>query len=262
MKVIVKELQKIEKAEERLKVQAKKKNIPLWRTQLEEKIPSKVMYGLQKAFSTAFYIVFEKGTTLIEKTYDKDILEKDFKIKDFAMNLKGGRKEIIQIKNNVFSSNALNTVITTVEGIGLGVFGIGLPDIVIWVGVLLKGVYETALKYGFSYDSPEERIFILKTIETAMLTGEDWEKSNKEIDQFILKTTPIMANEVEMKNQIETTANAFATEMLVTKFIQGLPIVGVIGGATNPIYYQKIMQYVQLKYRKRYLINKQTKDKI
>lgn len=59
-----------------------------------------------------------------------------------------------------------------------------------------------------------------------------------------------------MKEQIEKTADAFATEMLVTKFIQGLPIVGMIGGAANPIYYQRIMRYVQMKYRKRYLMGK------
>jgi hypothetical protein len=45
--------------------------------------------------------------------------------------------------------------------------------------------------------------------------------------------------------------------MLLLKFIQGLPVVGIVGGAANPVYYSKIMKYVQLKYRKRYLL-KQT----
>ena len=34
------------------------------------------------------------------------------------------------------------------------------------------------------------------------------------------------------------------------------PIVGMIGGAANPVYYHKVMSYVQLKYRKRYLLKK------
>ena len=52
------------------------------------------------------------------------------------------------------------------------------------------------------------------------------------------------------------TAKAFAVDMLLLKFIQGLPVVGVLGGAANPVYYRRIMKYVQLKYRKRYLIKK------
>ena len=43
-------------------------------------------------------------------------------------------------------------------------------------------------------------------------------------------------------------------DMLILKFIQGLPIVGIIGGAANPVYYRKVMRYVQLMYRKRYLL--------
>ena len=49
-------------------------------------------------------------------------------------------------------------------------------------------------------------------------------------------------------------ASAFAVDMLLLKFIQGLPVVGVIGGAANPVYYSKVMKYVQMKYRKRYLL--------
>ena len=61
----------------------------------------------------------------------------------------------------------------------------------------------------------------------------------------------------DIKRQIEKTANALATDMLIMKFIQGIPFVGIIGGATNPVYYHKIKSYVELKYRKRYLLEKQ-----
>ena len=46
--------------------------------------------------------------------------------------------------------------------------------------------------------------------------------------------------------------------MLLAKFIQGLPVVGIIGGLMNPVYYRKILSYVRLKYRKRYLLTKST----
>ena len=38
------------------------------------------------------------------------------------------------------------------------------------------------------------------------------------------------------------------------KFVQGIPVVGVLGGIANPAYYNKVMKYVRLKYRKRYLL--------
>lgn len=49
--------------------------------------------------------------------------------------------------------------------------------------------------------------------------------------------------------------------MLFLKFIQGLPVVGILGGMANPVYYNKVMKYVQLKYRKRYLLKQKIKKK-
>lgn len=259
MKAIEKELQRIKKSEERLCRQAEKKTEPVWKSKLEEKIPDKVMAGLQKAFSKAFYLIFEKGSAIIEKTYNKESTEKDFQIKDYAMDIKGGRKEISHMKWDAMGGNAINMMITTAEGIGLGALGIGMPDIVIWVGILLRGVYETAVKYGFDYESPEEKIFILKMLETSMLTGEAWVIANETVDAYIEQDVHVIPEDNVVKQQIEKTADAFATDMLVTKFIQGLPVVGMLGGATNPVYYHKIMSYVQLKYRKRYLRGKMRK---
>lgn len=254
---VERELKKIACEEQKLLQNAQKKNAaPAWKSGLENRIPEKALTGLRKAFSKGLQIIFEKGSPLIEKTYDKDSIEKDFQINDYAMDIKGSRKEINRIRAGVSGSNALNTVVTTLEGIGLGALGIGLPDIVIWLGVLLRGVYETALKYGFNYDSSEEKLFILKLIETAMLSGDKWIALNSEVDQFIVQRAHVVPKEDELKGQIEKTANAFATEMLVTKFIQGLPVVGMLGGAANPVYYRRIMRYVQLKYRKRYLMEK------
>lgn len=251
---VERELQKIEREEQKL-IQYAEKHItaPFWKAELENRVRKRSCV-VCKAFAKAFGLVFEKGTVIIEKTYDKESIVKEFQINDYAMDIKGGKKEIGRIRSGAAGSNAFNTVATAVEGIGLGVLGIGLPDIVIWVGVLFRGVFETALKYGFAYETPEEKIFILKMLETAMASGEEWKMLNLENDRYIDRN--VVYDENELKQQIEKTANAFATEMLVTKFVQGLPIVGVLGGVANPIYYQRIMRYVQLKYRKRYLRTK------
>ncbi len=256
MKAIEKELKKITKAEERMRLNAAKKEEAVWKQKLEEKIPEKVLTGLQKAFSKAFYLIFEKGTVIIEKTYDRESVEKDFLIRDYAITIKGGRREIGRLKKDAANDRALSAFATTVSGIGLGALGIGLPDIVLWVGTLLRGIYETALRYGYDYEAPEERAFILKMMEASMLTGDAWATADQDVEHYILQAAHVIPTEEELKGQIEKTADAFATDMLVMKFIQGIPVVGVIGGAANPLYYHRVMNYVQLKYRKRYLLSK------
>ena len=84
--------------------------------------------------------------------------------------------------------------------------------------------------------------------------GEDWEEGNREIEEFLSGRMEEKNWAEAGKEQIARTAEAFAMDMLFLKFIQGLAVVGIIGGAGNPVYYNKVMKYVELKYRKRYLI--------
>lgn len=69
---IEKELQVIQREEEKFQKQAGKSEGASWKKVIEEKIPEKVYTGLKKAFSKAFCIVFDKGMVVIEKTYDRD----------------------------------------------------------------------------------------------------------------------------------------------------------------------------------------------
>ena len=238
------ELNKIEKLENKIikeRLNCKSTNF---------NIPEKVNDTLKKAFNTAFDIVFSKGTSIIEKTYNKSEKEKDFLIRDFIFNNNPNKKEIKKLK----TKNINNIVLSTAEGVGLGLLGIGLPDIVLFVGMILKGVYEISIKYGIDYNLPEERMFILKLLQASMQKEEEFIKVDNQLND-IIKNDFINTDE-DIKNQITKTSNVFADEMLIMKFIQGLPIIGIIGGLSNPVYYNKIISFVELKYRKRYLYKK------
>ncbi len=250
---VEKELERIAREEKRLKKQAMEYHAAKWKETLEQKIPSRIHTNLQKAFCMAFELIFERGTNLIEKTYSKDTIEKEFQIHDFAVNLKGGKKELRHLKADVNRGNLVNMAVSTIEGVGLGILGIGLPDIVLFLSMILKGTYETALQYGFSYDTPEERMYILKLLETAMSKGEQWIACNTTVDNYFCA---VSFREIKLAEQIKNTADAFAVDMLLAKFIQGLPVAGILGGISNPIYYRQIIHYVQLKYHKRYLLSK------
>ena len=260
------ELALVEKQEKKLSAAAEKRAGAKWKDCLEAKVPGRIYTALDGAFCKGFALVFDKGSAIIELVFDKGsaIIEKsyavdkitaDYSIRDYAFQVKGGRRELRQIHKGARQSGLLNMAMTTAEGIGLGALGIGLPDIVLFLGTLLRGVYETALSYGFDYKSDFEKLLILKMLAASLSSGEDYERRNREVDELLL--SPKSETESgELEKQIEVTSSAFAMDMLLLKFIQGLPIVGIIGGAANPVYYRRVMSYVQLKYRKRYLIGK------
>ncbi len=92
-----------------------------------------------------------------------------------------------------------------------------------------------------------------------MQKGNEWELGNQEIDRIITGTSETKELPQRLERQIKDTAEAFAVDMVLLKFIQGLPVVGIAGGAGNPLYYRKVIKYVEVKYRKRYLLKLQNK---
>lgn len=52
-------------------------------------------------------------------------------------------------------------MVSGVAGVGMGILGVGLPDIPVFTGMVLKSIYEIALSYGCEYESEGERRFIL-----------------------------------------------------------------------------------------------------
>lgn len=255
-----KELEKAEKQEERLKKQAleAEQKGDGWRKKLEGRVPDQVYGGLQAAFYKAFQMIFERGTGVIEKSFNGERLKEDHAVRDFTFQVKGDRGSLKRLRKGAGRLHGVNLALTSAEGIGLGIFGIGLPDIAVFTGVLLKGVYETALYYGFDYEGMEERYFILKLMETAVSKGNLWVMGNEELDEFLAGRGRAVDGQL-LREQLRKTAEAFAVDMVFLKFIQGLPVVGVIGGAGNPYVYRKVMRYVEIKYRKRYLQGKEGK---
>ena len=58
------------------------------------------------------------------------------------------------------------------------------------------------------------------------------------------------------EEQIKRTSLVLAEEMLYLKFVQGIPLVGIAGGFSDVIYQKKITDYVQMKYKRRFLLEK------
>lgn len=222
---------------------------------LEEKVPDKLQETLDGAFSKAFELVFEKGTGIIEKTYDREALEHQYQVNSYSADLAENKKTLRKFEKDTGGSHTKNLLFSGASGLGLGALGIGLPDIPLFVGVLLKSLYETAIQFGYDYTQSEEKYFILKIIETALSGGDQLRAGNRAIDRFI--EDPKLPEGYAQDQQIRATSSVMAEELLCLKFLQGIPVVGAVGGAYNAVYMQKIQKYARLKYYRRFLYDRE-----
>ncbi len=223
---------------------------------VQDKIPEKLRATLETAFLKGFELVFEKGNNVIEKTYNKDRLMSDHVVNDYILEKKLNRRNMNTLDKYARNSNRFNTSLSLVEGSVLGFFGIGLPDIPLFIGVIMKTIYEIALNYGFDYKNDNEKAFILKIISAAMSEGEDKIRINDEISILGEAIDKNLEINIDLDSLIKETAKILSDALLVGKFIQGIPFVGIVGGTINYTIIKKIAKYGQIKYKKRYLAKK------
>ena len=117
----------------------------------------------------------------------------------------------------------------------MGLLGVGLPDIPLFIGVLMKGLYETATSYGYSYETEAERVFLLRLIRGALASPENRSEADGEVEEWI------------RKNGKASMSYVFSDE------------IGAAGGLMNPVIYRKVQKYAARKYKKRYLLECQGK---
>ena len=246
-----KEWEKLEVQEQRFLQKRSEKRESILNQKLEEKIPPKLQKTLDTAFAKAFALIFEKGTGVIEKTYQRTKLEQDYQVRQYMADVKQNSKSLRSFSKKARDTGTKNLLLSGVSGIGMGVLGIGLPDIPVFTGMILKNIYETALQYGYSYESREEKYFILLLIRGAVSYGDTLCEIDGKVNEFI--RNGILPEEYQDKEQIEQTAGALSKELLYMKFLQGIPVVGAVGGAYDAVYMKRITEYAELKYRHRYL---------
>lgn len=246
-----KEWEKFIKKEQKYIEKQKGKKESFLNQKLEEKVPEKLQETLDVAFAKAFHLIFEKGTGVIEKTYRKEEIEKKYKINEFTNELKQDKRSLRAFSKNAKGSGTKNLVMSGAAGIGMGILGVGIPDIPVFTGMILKSIYEIAMHYGYSYETEEEQYFILLLIQGAVSHGEEMLAIDKKIDQYI--SSSIWIKEETKEEMIQNTAAYLSKELLYMKFLQGIPVVGAVGGAYDVVYLKQITEYANLKYERRFL---------
>lgn len=249
-----KEWEALTKKELKLLESRKEKKDNVLNQKLAAHVPEKLQQTLDTAFSKAFALIFEKGTAVIEKTYSRGEHEKKHQINRFVDETRQTRKSLRAFSKQASTSSNVNVLLSSVSGIGMGALGIGIPDIPIFTAMILKAIYEIALSYGFEYESEEEQYFILSLIQGAVSYGDDMYRIDTALNQYI--TASAFPIDYSLENHIQETAALLSKELLYMKFLQGIPVVGAIGGIYDTVYMTRITEYAKLKYQKRFLIAK------
>lgn len=258
--IFLNQLNKLKKQEEKFLNQKENKFV---KTQMKpvfdkllDKVPAHFKSGLDMAFYKGFLLVFQKGSTFIEKTYDKQKIEIEYDLNNYAIDKHSSKRHLKKLDKNSGRSKNLNQSIAVLEGGILGFLGIGLPDIPIFISVMIKTIHEIALSYGYSYDTEEEKIYILYLICGAVTKEEQQQTYNEIIDQLGSRIDSMKPLNDSLEKVMKETAQVLSSSLLAAKAIQGVPLLGIMGGAVNPVIINRLGKYAKLKYKKRYLNKK------
>ncbi len=234
-------------------------------SRLQKVVPDGLQSKLEAAFRKAFQLIFEKGTGAIEKTYNKEKRMQDYDISEYAATVREDRRNVTAFRRRAGQYTRRNLAISAVEGVGLGLVGVGIPDIPLFVSVMMRSLYEISLSFGYEYDGMEERLFQLKVIELSLYDGADMAQRDADLNtmcESIRGAKQRGEDDTErvgilLDRQITDTAKVLSDRMLYAKFLQGTPIVGAVGGVTDVTVLQRITDYATLKYRRRYLLDRE-----
>ncbi len=252
------QLDKIAKKEDKLFVNCEQEDKPSTglMAKIEKKIPTKLVGTMDAAFYRAFQVLFEKGTGLLRLTIAEKKLRADRFIREYYLKENPDAQHVESFHKSARAGGVFATVLATLEGCVMGLFGMGLPDIPVLMSLLLRTVYATALRYGFRYDSQQERYFILLLLSASLAKGSERKEYCLKADQVGRAIDKKERFGFDLDEQMRETSKALARSMLVAKFIQGTSIIGVVGGLSNFSASRRVANMANLKYQRRFLEKK------
>lgn len=223
---------------------------------IEYKTPEKIQITTEAVFQSAFEFIFEEGIDIIEKTYSKYKLQNEYENNKKEFNLKRNEKALKKFDKSVKTSNNISAFLTGVKSTALGTLGVGLPDIPIFVAEIIRVVYSTALKYGYSYENENEKIFILSIIAFALCETSQKQKYSGICDNIAECIETEKNISISLKDMEYETSQILSKTVCGTKLIQGVMIAGILSSAGNISIINNVSKSAYLKYKKRFIMYK------
>lgn len=244
--------------EERFRARHAEKRESAVDRKLEELVPDKLAETLHTAFGKAFEMVFEKGTDAILRAGRVEEKRFSYQVNACAADLKEDRKTLRAFSKAAKRAGAGNVLLSGTAGVGMGLFGVALPDVPLFTAMLLKSIYETAESYGFPCDTEAEQLYVLRLIEAALSYGEALDAHGRALDTYA--QTGVWPEAVERRMQVQAAAKCLSETVLYGKFLQNVPLVGAVGGMEDAVCLSRVQQYAAIKYQKRFLIERRRND--
>ena len=246
-----KRLARLQKQEMRIAAKYEKAKPSVFAS-VQNKIPDGLRDKLELAFRKGFQLVFEKGS----ETYNAESLQREYEENEQALSerVTGGRLRRLRARSRAAVRGG--TGIALAEGAALGVLGVGLPDIPLFLAGLLRGLYRIAQSFGFGCKSDGERCYLLLLIAASLSKGEERGRLAALADDTAQALDRGGVCPAALDECIDTAAARLADEMLTAKFVQGLPVVGIAGGLQNVPVYRRITSYAARAYEKRSLLRR------
>jgi len=248
------EYREVWKREQKFLKRYEKKEESALHRKVEEIAPEGLLETLHLAFEKAFSMVFKKGSGLIHWAGRQPKRKQDYQMNEYAVNLQEDRKHLKAFSKAADRAGRGNVLLAGAAGVGMGVFGVALPDIPLFTAMLLKCVYETAESFGFSCKEDAERIYALRIIEAALTDGAELHERNQALDLYA--QTGEWPGPVTLTAQMKATARQLSEAVLYGKALQNIPVVGVVGGAEDAVHLSRVQKYAAIKYRKRFLLRR------
>lgn len=157
-----------------------------------------------------------------------------------------------KIDKHAQRSNFINRSISTIEGAGLGLLGMGLPDIPLFTALILKTIYEISLSYGYLYELEDERLYILSIVNAALTTGEEQKKYNFRVDAISHNIDNNFSMKYDMEKEIKELPKYCPIPCWHRNSSRDT-LVAAVGSIANYRIINKISKYASIKYKKRYL---------
>lgn len=220
---------------------------------IKDKLPQKVFMTTEAVFESAFDFIFDEGLDLIEKTYSKEKILNEYIENKNNFNKEKTLKNLRKFDNCLKSSNAISIISTGIKSTALGIVGVGMPDIPIFIAEILRVIYKTALSYGYRYENDREKIYILSIIAFSISYGEDrvlYSKLCDDIAKCIDNKTDI---KVSLKDMEEKVSGILAKRICGVKVVQGIMILGALSSVSNVSIMNDVSYGAFLKYKKRFL---------
>ena len=224
------------------------------RAKIEEKIPEKLEETLNAAFNAAFKMVFQEGRTLIRKTYDADALKSEYAGKRAAAQVSGDRSLISRLRQPSEKRHLKTMGVASAEGVGLGLLGIGLPDIPILIGNMIRTCTVSAQSHGLDTARVDEQIYMLRLIRLAVLPQTERRQAKRALDVLGEQIDAGAEISCDLETEMQQTSEQLSMTLLFSRFVMGLPVVGVVGGLYNPVIVNQLHQLAEVKYEARMLM--------